>query len=65
MGKLFNPQKYNMVFCPVCNGEGKILKDPGGFDVCLKCGGFGFVKREPEKDMNTSPIIERGERSPL
>jgi DnaJ-class molecular chaperone len=65
MDKLFNPQKYNMVFCPVCNGEGKFPKDPGGFDVCLKCGGFGFVRREPEEDMNTSLIIERSVRSSL
>ena len=46
-----------MVFCPVCNGNGKLTKAPGGFDVCRKCGGFGLVERELDKYMNTSPII--------
>ena len=58
MGKTFNWGKYNMVFCPVCNGKGKLAKNPGSSDVCRKCGGFGLVKRELEKYMNFLPIIE-------
>ena len=46
MGKTFNPKKYNMVFCSVCNGKGKLPKNPDGFDVCKECGGFGFIKKE-------------------
>jgi len=60
MGKTFTPQKYRMVFCPVCNGKGKLPKNAHGFDVCKECGGFGFVKRQPEGDMNTSSIIGKG-----
>jgi DnaJ-class molecular chaperone len=63
MGKTFNSEKYNMVFCPVCNGKGKLPKNPRGFDVCRKCGGFGLVKRELEEDMNTSPTIGGGEEA--
>ena len=46
MEKTFDPEKYNMVFCPLCMGEGKFLKDPDdGFDVCTSCGGFGLIKK--------------------
>ena len=48
MGKTVNPGKYNMAFCLVCNGEGKIAKYSWGFDVFKECGGFGFIKRDPE-----------------
>jgi PHP family Zn ribbon phosphoesterase len=48
MGKTLNPEKYNMAFCPFCKGNGKLPKTPDGFDVCRKCGGFGFVKKGEE-----------------
>jgi DnaJ-class molecular chaperone len=48
MGKIFNPEKYNMIFCPLCRGKGKLLKNPDGFVVCEKCGGSGLVKKEEE-----------------
>jgi len=48
MGKTFYPEEYNMVFCSVCNGKGKLPKNPGDFDVCKECGGFGFLKKESE-----------------
>jgi len=48
MDKIFNPEKYSMVFCPDCNGKGKIPKNPGGVKVCPKCGGSGLVKEEKE-----------------
>jgi len=49
MKKKFDPGKYGMVFCPHCNGSGKLVKAFDGFDeVCPKCGGFGLVKREIE-----------------
>jgi len=48
MGKTFDPEKYNLVFCPVCNGKGKLPKDPDEFDVCKECGGFGLIKKEKE-----------------
>ena len=63
MGKTFDPEKYNMAFCPVCNGSGRLPKHPKGFDVCGKCGGFGFVRDEPEEDVNTSQVIGRGRQA--
>jgi len=63
MSKTLNPEKYNMAFCAVCKGEGRLPKHPRGFDVCSKCGGFGFVKRESEEDVNTSHVTKGG-RSP-
>jgi len=46
--KIFNPEKYGMVFCPDCKGKGKLPKDPDGLVVCLRCGGGGVVKKERE-----------------
>jgi DnaJ-class molecular chaperone len=48
----FNPEKYAMAVCPSCKGNGYILTPKR--KPCPKCGGFGFVKKEPEKDVNTS-----------
>ena len=50
MRKTFNPEKYNMAFCPVCNGKGKLPTNSGGFDVCKECGGFGAIKKGPETE---------------
>jgi DnaJ-class molecular chaperone len=46
MDKILNPGKYGLAFCPLCSGKGKLPKNPHGFDVCTKCGGFGLVKKE-------------------
>lgn len=45
MEKTVDPEKYNMVLCPVCNGKGKLAKTTKDFDVCKECGGFGFIKK--------------------
>jgi DnaJ-class molecular chaperone len=53
MDKIFNPGKYGMEFCPECKGKGKLPKNPHGYNVCLRCGGGGVVKKEkivPEKE---------------
>jgi len=53
MGKMFNPEKYSMRFCPDCEGKGKIPKDPDGSNVCSRCGGSGVIrekKNAPEAD---------------
>ena len=42
MGRRFNPDKYGMIYCPVCKGSGKLLNDVEGGVVCKVCGGFGF-----------------------
>ena len=43
MKKSFDPEKYDMVFCPVCNGAGKLLEDSGGARNCTECGKFGLI----------------------
>ena len=30
MDKIFNPEKYGMVFCPDCKGKGKLPKNRNG-----------------------------------
>ncbi len=46
MGKIFDPEKYGMLLCPDCKGKAKFPKGPGGFIVCSRCGGNGFIKKE-------------------
>jgi hypothetical protein len=53
MDKNFSPEKYGMVICPLCAGKGFLIKDSEGTGVsvrkvCIKCGGFGAVKKEEE-----------------
>jgi DnaJ-class molecular chaperone len=44
--KRFHPQKYGMAACPLCDGTGRLINKPGGLEeVCLKCGGFGHIKK--------------------
>jgi len=45
IGRRFNPDRYAMIYCPVCNGSGKLFEVEGG-GVCKICGGFGFVKKQ-------------------
>ena len=46
MGKTFDPEKYEMTFCPLCQGDGKLPNPTEGFGVCKECGGFGLTKKE-------------------
>jgi len=46
MDKTFDPEKYKMTFCPLCEGNGKLPKPPEGFEVCKECGGFGLIEKE-------------------
>ena len=48
MDKIFNPEKYGMMFYPDCSGKGKLPKNPGGFKVCPRSGGSGLVKEKKE-----------------
>ena len=45
---MFDPERYGMIICPNCNGNGKWPEDPEGFEVCPKCGGFGLIKNESQ-----------------
>ena len=44
--KNFNPEKYGMVVCQDCKGNGYVEKPKR--QCCSKCGGFGFIKKEKE-----------------
>lgn len=48
MEKIFDPENVGMVFCPLCNGDGKLPEDLDGFNVCTKWGGFGLIIKEKE-----------------
>jgi DnaJ-class molecular chaperone len=50
----FKPEKYGMVFCIECHGNGK---SEGGKSPCQKCGGFGFLIR----NINPWPTIRMGD----
>lgn len=59
MGKIFYPENYGLLFCPDCNGKGKLPKNPDGFIVCPRCGGSGVVKKEKkafEEEKETNQI---------
>ena len=44
MEEKFTPEKYGMMFCPDCDGQGRIC-GPDDVKICQNCGGFGFVKK--------------------
>jgi DnaJ-class molecular chaperone len=46
MERIFNPEKTGMTLCPECNGRGSFFKGPEQKEVCKKCGGFGYLKKE-------------------
>ena len=50
----FKPEKYGMIYCPVCKGFGKSFNEAKGGDVCKICGGFGLIKKE-ENDFHDNP----------
>ncbi len=43
--KNFDPEKYGMIVCPCCDGNGYVRKNPKRLP-CPKCGGFGFIVKE-------------------
>jgi len=47
----FDPEKYGMIICPGCNGQG-FIGDYASHIVCLKCGGFGLIKKEEDPGEN-------------
>ncbi len=64
MEKIFNPEKYNMIFCPLCKGKGKLLMKPSGFNVCKECGGFGLIKKKLGQNLNTLTTIRMVKETP-
>ena len=45
---MLNPEKFGYIQCPHCSGYGSSLKDPEGVNICKRCGGSGFIKKEGE-----------------
>jgi ribosomal protein S27E len=52
IGRSFNPDRYGMIYCPGCKGDGKLFNEVEGRIVCKICGGFGFIKKEKEKNFD-------------
>lgn len=48
----FNPERYGMICCPVCKGSGKFFNGVERGAVCKICGGFGFIKKEQENNLD-------------
>jgi ribosomal protein S27E len=46
MGRRFNPDKYGMIYCPVCKGSGKLFDEAERQIVCKVCGGFGLIRKQ-------------------
>ncbi|HUL30877.1 MAG TPA: hypothetical protein VLZ03_10545 [Thermodesulfobacteriota bacterium] len=60
----FDPEKYGMRFCIECDGNGKLLIDSRDVEVCPKCGGFGYIKKEKLGDpdrTNDGEVFVHGE----
>ena len=45
-GRRFNPERYGMIYCPVCKGAGKFFDEGEARVVCNICGGFGLIKKK-------------------
>ena len=65
MDKNFAPEKYGMVICPHCDGKGFLIKESEGTGVsvrkvCIRCGGFGAIKKEEEVFGSPGNYIQLG-----
>jgi len=40
-----------------CHGNGKLPNDSEDVEICPKCGGFGFIKREKKPDNKETSIL--------
>jgi len=45
MHEKFNPEKYEMTVCPICEGCGRISFSDDA-QVFQHCGGFGFLRKQ-------------------
>ena len=62
MDKKFNPEKYRMMVCPVCEGYGRFSYSDDA-QVCQNCGGFGFIRIEGKSfDQKDKPIASGGQQ---
>jgi ribosomal protein S27AE len=49
--KTFDLVKYGMIICPGCHAHG-FIEDHEGRNICSKCGGLGFIKKEDDSKNN-------------
>ena len=42
----FTPERYRMIFCPICSGKGYLERSHGDREVCRMCRGFGLIRKE-------------------
>jgi len=64
MDKKFDPEKYRMMVCPVCDRYGRILC-LDDIKVCPNCGGFGFIRKEGKRfDREDKPVSITASRGP-
>jgi DnaJ-class molecular chaperone len=52
--KIFDPEKYGMRTCPSCDSRG-FIQNPN-HQCCPKCGGFGFMTKETDKDISIDGV---------
>ena len=58
----FDPDKYGMIYCPVCKGSGKLFNGVEERVVCKICGGFGFIKKEEESNFDDHGVHSSWEK---
>jgi DnaJ-class molecular chaperone len=59
MDEPFDPSRYKMTFCPLCEGDGKVTKPPEGVEVCNECGGFGLIKQKKDNRIVSRAFLRR------
>ena len=48
-GRIFDPERYEMIFCSGCNGSGRTPDDATGTNICRVCGGFGLIRKQEKR----------------
>jgi len=61
-GRHFDPDKYGLIYCPVCKGSGKLFNGVEERVVCKICGGFGFIKKEEESSFDDHGVHSSWEK---
>jgi len=56
LGRSFIPDRYGMIYCPVCKGSGKLLNGVEERVVCKICGGFGYIRKEKENNFDDDRV---------
>ena len=59
-GRLFDPERYGLIFCDKCSGSGRRYNGDETVCVCEDCGGFGLI-RKPGGVQEISPDFTRRE----